>query len=295
MSRFEQLNIFKKREKKSSQVEFPGMWKIDIGDVNSFSQLWSMKITTARLVGIIVFAVVVIVVIGVTVIIATPLRSILPGYLGNGVRSEYEAMAFRVDSLTAVVDYQNDYLNNISAIFNEDVTDVEIAESHVADSVGLIPVDSLLPTSESERRFMKQYEQREKHNLSVLSPIAAEGMTFYKPVASGVVDDAESGTVSGNAGGLNLIVGSGARVSSIYRGTVVATWFDPLSGGISVMVQHPRDFMSVYSGMESVYVNKGDKVNSGSPVGVAGRQKPRLLFELWHNGSLLNPLDYIAF
>ncbi len=278
--------------KRENGIYFPRMWRICVGDVNSFTELWSLRLTSTRLIGISIVVIIAIAAAGIALVVATPLRTLLPGYLGNGSRDAFETMAFRLDSLSAVVEYQNDYLDNISAVFNDEIADVEITQPVLSDSVGMIPVDSLLPTSDVERRFVKQYEQREKHNLSVLSPIIAEGMTFFSPVTSAAVADGEASRTDSR--GITFLTGAGARVSSVYRGTVVATWIDPVSGDLSVAVQHPRDFFSVYTGMESLFVNKGDKVNAGSSLGVTRRSKPSLTFELWHNGSILNPRDYIA-
>ncbi len=287
--------ILKKRDRvvsHSDKIRLPRQWEFTVGDVNTFTRLWSVRLTDGRLAVMLLSAAFLIGAVAVFVIVATPLRTLLPGYLVDSDRSGFERMTTRVDSLSAVVDFQNDYLNNIGAIFNDEISDQLVIETQ-SDSVGLIPVDSILPASQAERQFMKHYEQREKHNLSVLSPIAAEGMSFFRPVTAGVVRDNRQ-----TAGSLvrTAVVSApaSAPVSSVYRGTVVSTSFDPASGA-TVIVQHPQNFVSVYSGLEALYVARGEKVNAGSRVGALSSSEPVLEFELWHNGSSLNPVEYIAF
>lgn len=288
------MKLFHKKDNNLGDTpELPRLWEITVGDVNSFSRLWSLKITVPRLIAIISAAVVAIAWIGVFLIAGTPLRVILPGYLGGAARSNYEELVNRVDSLTAVTEIQNDYLSNVTAILTGNVEDnKEITVSHT-DSVGIIPIDSILPTSDTERKFVKDYADREKHNLSVLTPITAEGMIFFRPVTSSTPSETDNST-GVTPRSLTLITSPGARVSSIYRGTVTATWFDPQSGTAAASVQHPHDFISIYTGMRSLYVSKGDKVEAGSAIGAMPSQSPRLVFEIWHDGTAINPQEYIA-
>ena len=54
-------------------------------------------------------------------------------------------------------------------------------------------------------------------------------------------------------------------------------------------------FISKYSGINETFVSKGDKVTTGQRIGLSNKNKQSFSFELWHKGTQLNPLDYIAF
>ena len=288
------MKLFKKQDSNGSEIpKLPRLWEITVGDVNSFSRLWSLKITVPRLIAAVTLAVIVIAWTGVFLIAGTPLKVILPGYLGDSARSGYEQLVNRVDSLTAVTEMQNDYLNNMAAILNDDLAEEVETQVTQPDSVGIIPIDSILPTSDAERKFVKDYADREKRNLSVLTPITAEGMTFFRPVPSSTEAKTDN-SQTGPTRSLTLITPQGARVSSIYRGTVTATWFDNGSGTSAAMVQHPHDFVSIYTGMRTLYVNKGDKLEAGTAIGAMPQQNPRLVFEMWHDGTSISPQEYIA-
>lgn len=274
-------------EKNNRKIDCqPGLWRVTVSDLNHFTEEWGVRLTSRRIFFLSVAAFVLIVVIGVAVVAFTPVKVLLPGFIKSEQRISYERLLLRVDSLSAVSAIQNDYLENVMAIMSDSVnTQMPVLKR---DTISQLTVDSILPTSDAERRFVKQYEQREKFNLSVLSPIAAEGMTFFVPVVGA------KKSPNGEIGkGVSLVTPIAAPVSSVYRGSVVAEYYDTESGGITIIVQHPQDFMSIYSGLATSYVQKGDKVNAGGRLGVMSQKLHTLKFELWHNGTPLVPEDYI--
>ena len=199
----------------------------------------------------------------------TPLGALLPGHLDGDLRSQYLDAALRIDSLERAAKRHDAYADNIRRIFEG--PDELPAPQPTAAQASSVGADSLLEASEAERRFVRQFDARERFNLSVLSPIAAEGMIFESPV--------ENVTGIGNA-------------DAIYRGTVVSVARAP-EGTFTIAIQHPNDFLSVYSHLDEVYVDKGSKVIAGQRIGrtAAGA---KLDFELWHSGSALDAGQYVG-
>ena len=143
--------------------------------------------------------------------------------------------------------------------------------------------------TEAERQFVRSYEEEERFNLSVLSPIAAEGMIFTSPVTSSTSIE----PMPSQSPGVRIKGGSNLPVAAVYRGSVIAVNPQP-DGTTSVILQHPNDFISIYSGLDDVFVGKGKKVAAGQRIGHSQGKTP-VVFELWHNGTALNPEDYISF
>lgn len=289
----------KKKDPQSDLMKFPHLWELSFGDKSRFKRLWALRFTTG---GLLVFSIVLFIVIsylGILVVVNTPLRSLLPGYLNTSERNSFEQLTYKVDSLSAVNAMQADYLGNITAIFFDSIAPIPDVEAAIkkasADSVSLIPVDSILPTSETERLFAREYERRERHSLSVLSPVAAEGMVFHRPVVAASVvapKNENQGTVDSRS--VTLRSTSSAPVSAVYGGTVITTFSEP-GEGIAVIVQHPREFVSIYRGLSTVYVKPGDKVTSGANIGALSQSHPTMRFSLWRNGVALDPASYIPF
>ncbi len=288
----------KKEQSDSDPIKFPHLWVLSFGDQSRFKRIWSIKLRTRRLIFSSFLLFIIVSFLGIVIVVKTPLRSLLPGYLDTDERHSLEALAEKLDSVRALNSIQNDYLSNIRGIFLDSLplTTPPIEDAMQAtptDSVRLIPVDSILPTSETERRFAREYERRERHNLSVLSPVAAEGMVFHRPLgaATPISGNAEN---SVEARSMTLSSTASAPVAAVYRGTVISTYNEP-GDGITVVIQHPREFVSIYSGLSSVYVKTGDKVNSGVRIGSLSDKDPALTLSLWRNGVALDPASYIPF
>lgn len=87
------------------------------------------------------------------------------------------------------------------------------------------------------------------------------------------------------------------EVVSIMDGDVVEVIDDEIMGK-TVKIKHSNDLISVYQSMGSVDVAKDDKVTQGMVIGKSGEANispelgNHLHFELYYQGSVVNPLDY---
>ena len=87
------------------------------------------------------------------------------------------------------------------------------------------------------------------------------------------------------------------EVVSIMDGDVVEVIDDEIMGK-TVKIKHSNDLISVYQSMGSVDVKKDDKVTQGMVIGKSGEANVspelgnHLHFELYYQGSVVNPLEY---
>ncbi len=268
-------------KKRRSSYKNPSRFRLEFIKENTLNVLWSVRMTPVRVwlaCGVIVAA------IGALIWLImsyTPLRRLVPGTLSGDLRARYIELALTVDSLEQKAAASDAYLDNIRTILTGDIPEQTPTEAPLP-----AVSDSLLAASEAERAFMQSFEERERFNLSVLAPIAAEGMVFTSP---GNV--AEVRQVPGVGRAVELVIPRGGAVNSVYRGTVVSVVTRP-DGLSDITLQHPNDFLSVYSGVRDVFVDKGTKVVAGQRIGHVG-DKP-LAFELWHKGSALDSREYIS-
>lgn len=222
---------------------------------------------------------------------ALVMPEVMTGALGGDTRRTLTAMAVRLDSLEEVAKASGAGYANLIGILRGDSAAVRSASVSVeASGLADVSVDSLVEASEAERRFVTRFEEDERLNLSVLAPVAAEGMTFYSPVPDAI---AATATTDGTVIAFRTAATTG--VSAIYRGTVVDIHPDEGSGEtMSITIQHPNDFLSQYSGLGELAVRRGDKVAAGARIALGSADTP-LRFALWHNGAALDPEEYISF
>lgn len=298
------LEEWLKRLGLSGRFKLPNRKKVNNGDfvrrkhyrllLVDLSSLKTVFEVRGRRFGLWAFGIMVFLVVGaiwIAALLYTPLRNVLPVKMQADLRDEYVNLSTRLDSAAAAASINDQYANNLLAILSDTV----LSEAPVFVAVDSmmaqrIPVDSLKEASENERNFVKRYEDSERFNLSVLAPIAAEGMIFYPPVTG---TESESRISESGIPSVEIKTARTTPVSAIYRGTVLTTYFTA-GKGITIVIQHPNEFVSVYSGIADSFVARGEKVNAGMRIGMAMEDRYPLFFELWHNGAPLPPTDYIS-
>jgi murein hydrolase activator len=95
--------------------------------------------------------------------------------------------------------------------------------------------------------------------------------------------------------GIDIQSGRGATARSIFEGTVSGVITIP-GAGKAVIIRH-GDYLSVYSNLETVSVNTGDKVKTKQSIGTLGEgegSKGEIHLEIWKNSSKLDPKYWLA-
>ncbi len=272
----------KKKKSHAPKYRNPKRYRLDFIKENTFNRIWTVRMTRGKVWLATTTFIASVCALILVIVLFPPVRQLLPGKMERDIRARYLETALRLDSLEQVTRARNAYLENITAI----LTDKIDANEAVTDP-GSAYNDSLLAASDAERRFVRQYESEERFNLSVLAPIAAEGMIFYSPAgASATVGD------DGDPQTMTISSGKTTPAQAVYRGTVISVITD-MDGLSTVTVQHPNEFVSIYSGLREVFISSGDKVAAGQRLGHTPPDRP-LVYRLWHSGSSLDPEDYIS-
>ena len=271
-----------------SEFRNPRRYRLDFIAENTFNRVWTLSFSRVRVIVVSLLIIAAISALMFVIVFFSPIRKLLPGRLEGNLRSRYVEMAIRLDSLEQHSNANDRYIANLRHILSEDI-----------DSVASIPLptqtitksqaDSMLAPSEAERHFVTLYEATDRFNLSVLTPIAAEGMVFYSPAPGAIVEP----DISENNRKVSFNQPDRLSVSAIYRGTVVST-FTGADGLHSVIIQHPNDFISVYSGLTNCFIAPGARLSAGESIGLSGSGNT-FGFELWHSGAPTDPADYIGF
>jgi murein DD-endopeptidase MepM/ murein hydrolase activator NlpD len=94
--------------------------------------------------------------------------------------------------------------------------------------------------------------------------------------------------------GVDIATQKGAESASVFEGEVTGVVSIPGSGK-AVIVRH-GEFLTVYSNLSEVSVQKGDKVRTRQSIGRVGESDegtPELHFEVWKGNQLLNPQQWL--
>ena len=98
-----------------------------------------------------------------------------------------------------------------------------------------------------------------------------------------------------NSTGIHIATKKGSNANAIFNGEILAIQTQS-EGKKSVLIRH-GNYISIYNNLESVYVNDGQKIKTGQPLGkvftdrITGKTK--LIFVLSKNTTRLNPTSWI--
>ncbi|MDR2057211.1 MAG: M23 family metallopeptidase [Dysgonamonadaceae bacterium] len=269
-------------------------YKLSFLNENTLEEVFSFRLSRLSVFWVLLAFAVLLITLTSIVIINTPIRNYLPGYLDSEVRQAMVENALRADSLEQVLITQTNFLSNINNILQGKSP---IAQVPKMDSVAK-NADVNLEKSKVTAEFIKNYEEEEKYNLSksTSSQQFPENLIFYKPV-TGIISDHFD--LREKHYGVDIATNPKESVLATMKGTVVFTGFDANVGYV-VQIQHPNGFVSIYKHNTSVLKKQGDDVKAGEAIALAGNtgdlsSGTHLHFELWFKGNPVDPEEFIVF
>ena len=284
----------KKKGRKAFWHNFKFKYKLTITNENTLEEIVGLHVSKLNGVSVLLSAVTVIFLISATIIVFTPLRNYLPGYMNSEVRAQVVTNALRADSLQQVVTRQNMYIMNIQDIFSGKVK-ADTVQS--IDSLTILRSDSLMERTRQEEEFRKQYEESERYNLTAVDDNnAASGLIFYRPTRGMMSSNFD---LENRHYGGDIASNPNESVLATLDGTVILSTYTAETGYV-IQIQHGQDFVSVYKHCGSLLKKEGDPVKGGEAIALVGNTGekttgPHLHLELWHKGRAIDPSKYIVF
>lgn len=269
-------------------------YKLTIINENTLEEVVGIHVSKLNGLSVLLSACTVIFLIAAAIIAFTPLRNYLPGYMNSEVRSQIVANALRADSLQAALEHQSRYVMNIQDILSGQVK-ADTVQS--IDSLTNLRAEKLMERSKKEEEFRKQYEEKERYNLTAVTDVRdAAGLIFYRPLR---------GVMSAGFNpekrhfGIDLTASPNESILATLDGTVIMAAYTA-EWGYVIQIQHPQNFISVYKHCGSLMKREGEQVKGGEVIALVGKStedgnQPHLHFELWHKGNPTNPEKYVVF
>lgn len=152
---------------------------------------------------------------------------------------------------------------------------------------------------EIKRAVVDDVSGSETKNTPLSGEFAAARSRLLSPMSSARIVDTygvhphptEKGVKVDNRG-VNLQGKSGASVRAVFTGEVRRVFMVP-GMGRSVLMRH-GEFLTVYSSLDNVSVEAGDKIRGGQTIGTVG-ENGTLHFEIWKENQTLNPSAWVKF
>ncbi len=207
-------------------------------------------------------------------------------------------LTLKIDSLSYEAERKQMFINTFKSILLEDFEGIDSARSGNPQILNrgsnqsedeLLPIDSLIrkefeEAGEEYLGLNRQYDQ-ELQEVFFFSPITG--------IVTGPFDLSEEHY------GIDIVAKSDEPVKSIADGSVImADWTQ--DSGYVIAIQHRNNLISVYKHNAALLKKVGTFVSAGEIIAIIGNTGelttgPHLHFEIWYNGTPVNPEDFVSF
>lgn len=225
----------------------------------------------------------------------TPLKRWVPGYGEISSNRELMALYEQVESLEKTVQEQDLYIKNFRHYVSGDVPvyadtlDID-SEIKTPEPIERVEEDEILRKEVEIDNMLSRNRSISDPSTGIefihfVAPIKGTISTYFKP-------DIEHY-------GVDILAPKNTAIKACFDGIVVfADW--TLQTGNTITIQHEKDLITSYKHNSTILKKAGDYVKAGEAIAIIGNSGtlsngPHLHFELWQNGTPLDPSNYISF
>ncbi len=224
-----------------------------------------------------------------------------PRYTSTEMNKRIIEMSVQVDSLSNQVEKKELLIQNIQGIIRGETVSVEIARD--SSKVSINDLNKEIDVSEVnaiDASFRKEFEKSGIDMMGLANNQAdtkLQEMFFFTPVDGGVISSPYNAKNEHYA--IDIVAKKNEPIKCIADGTVIMADKN-LEGGYVIAVQHSSNLISVYKHNSALLKKVGNFVKAGDVIAIMGNTGdlttgPHLHFELWFNGTPVNPANFISF
>lgn len=283
----------RKKGRKAFWKNIKFKYKLTIINENTLEEVVGIHVSKLNGFSVLLAACTVIFLLAAIILVFTPLRNYLPGYMNSEVRSQVVTNALKADSLVEALDRQNQYIMNIQDIFSGKVS-VDTVQS--IDSLTTIRTNELMNRSKEEDDFRRKYEARQKAESAAEEDHKLPDLLFFRPTKGIVMKDFAP---SRQHYGVDMAAAMDESIVAVMDGKVMLVE-QTADKGFLIQIQHEQNFISIYKHCGAPRKKEGDRVKGGEVIALAGTEDEGkhvsyVHFELWHEGTPIDPAKYVVF
>ncbi|HWY37708.1 MAG TPA: M23 family metallopeptidase [Bacteroidia bacterium] len=270
-------------------------YRLVILNDSSFEEKFSWRLTPGGILILVSAITIIMSFLVISLIAFTPFREYIPGYGDVSNQKELIRLSVKVDSMEYLMDAKNWYIDNLNNVLNGNISPddkkLDRDSSKKYQNINVKP-------SKNDSDLRKEIESQDKFSLTLGNKNAGgiSGYFFFSPVKGMIT---QSFNMAAGHYGVDVAAKENEFIKAALDGTVVfAGW--TANDGYVIQLQHGNNLMSVYKHNSDLAKNVGDHVKAGEPIAIIGSTGEsstgtHLHFELWYNGTPVNPQDYVLF
>jgi hypothetical protein len=270
-------------------------YRLIIYNDSTIQTVWSIKLTPIKVLTLGSLGAILLILLTTTIIAYTPLRENIPGYPSAKERQQILRNYIMVDSLEHNIQIRDRYINKIKALFEGGIPTDESANGDSAQKVAVVKFGHFNADSIFQDKLLEERLNLSLQKTSNRLPSIAN-IYFFTPLRGLITNKFNPKT---DHLAVDIVGQQNARISSVLDGTVFFSGWT-METGHSIYIQHENNIISAYKHNAELLKTVGDRVKAGDAIAIMGNSGelttgPHLHFELWHNGTALDPETYIDF
>jgi murein DD-endopeptidase MepM/ murein hydrolase activator NlpD len=279
----------------------PGFWsklknhyRFQVIDTSTYDVRWVFELSRLNIVTAFSVLFLLLLALSFALFSLTPLRFLLPGYVGNNAEEKRAVIELKMKSeeLEAKLKIDRKFISNLQQIL---LDSIPVHGDYLEEQQRLLQVDTELffpQTGKLETRFRKDFELLLKQGGNQdLSGKAYVLSILQKPMEGKAVAVNDQGVGSRT---LHIKGKGDAAITSILAGLVIARY--KAGTETHLYIQHEEYLVSAYKFDGPAVVSQGEWVDAGQLIGSLDEKGEAILhIDLWSNGEAIAPGQYLKY
>ena len=270
-------------------------YKIVISSEDTFEEKLSFKANKITLFVILVVYSTILILFAISIISFTQLREMIPGYPSTSLLNKAIHLTQKTDSLEKQIALNNKFYKSIERALSGQ-TEEFISRAVIEEDSNIKGFDGKTVVPNTEDSILRRYvENEDKFNLTK-NELVIENKMFFTPIKGEITQRFNS---KDNHYALDISADVGTPVKSILDGKIIFSEWS-VDTGFVIIIDHGKNIISVYKHNSKALKMQNDFVQAGEIIAYSGNQGnlstgPHLHFELWKNGTPINPQPLLNF
>ena len=278
-----------KKQKKNSINKLTRSYKVVVSSEDTFEERLSFSTNKFNVFLVLSLYSIILIAFTISVVFFTQIREMVPGYSSSDLLTQAIYLTKKTDSLENELELNNTFYKSIENVLSGKTEQI-IYKDTLALSNEKDNIDFQAVLTNAEDSILRKYvEEEDKFNLTK-NELVIENKMFVSPVKGQITQKFDP---LNNHFALDILVDTGTPVKSILEGKVIFSEWSVDTGHV-LIVDHGDDIISVYKHNSKVLKTQNNFVKAGEVIAYSGNQGtlstgPHLHFELWKNGTPINP------
>ena len=284
-----------KKQNKSFLNRIFNDYKVVISSEDTFEEKFSFKANKINVFIIMLVYSIILISFTISIVFFTQLREMVPGYSSTDLLNRAIYLTKKTDSLEQQIALNNKFYKSIEDVLSGNIDELVARDELSADS-SLINSDFVTVSPNSQDSILRKYvDNEDKFNLTN-NELIIENKMFSSPIKGEIT---QSFNFNENHFAVDIAADIGTPVKSVLDGKIIFSEWS-LETGYVVVIDHGENIISVYKHNSRILKEQNDFVQAGEVIAYSGNQGnlstgPHLHFELWKNGTPIDPEPLLNF